>query len=130
LFEKVGDHIHQLDNFRAFKPQAPSNIVWAYATSRMQHLVLFKRTGDHVASDNLKLYHHQAISNIVWEYAAAKVQHPALFNKVGDYLVSLENLKSFNPQSLINVVYGHTGLQECVILDYLRKLETTSLLTT
>ena len=110
LFDKVGSHIALLNNLDAFKPQALSNTVWAYATAGIFHPDLFHKVGDHiVALDHLNDFKPQHLSNIVWGYATAGVlylSHPELFDKLGDHIVSFDNLDDFNEQNILNLVWG------------------------
>jgi predicted transcriptional regulator len=46
LFEKMGDHIDDLNDLNLFKSIA--NILWAYASLDVQNPALFRKMGDHI----------------------------------------------------------------------------------
>jgi hypothetical protein len=46
LFEKMGDHIDDLNDLSLFKSIA--NILWAYASLDVQNPALFRKMGDHI----------------------------------------------------------------------------------
>jgi hypothetical protein len=97
----------------AFKPQALSNIVWAYATAGESHPRLFKQLADHiVAQGDLNSFKPQDISNIVWAYATAGESHPRLFKQLADHIVAQGDLNAFKPQHLSNIVWAYASAGE------------------
>jgi hypothetical protein len=108
-----------LREFESFRSQNLANILWAYATLDIEHPVLFKRVGDHVASDSLKSYIPQDFSNIVRAFATAGVQHAELFETVGDHINKLDDWKSFDPQAISNTVwaYATVGVQHAALFE-------------
>jgi len=113
LFEKMADHVIQLDNLDKFKPQELSNISWAYATADEQHPMLFEKLADHIVRlESLDRYDPQALSNIVWAYATAGESHPHLFKKVADHIITLDKLDKFIPQHISNTVWAYATAEE------------------
>jgi hypothetical protein len=108
LFEKLGDTIANLNDFRSFLPQALSNIVWAYATADIKHHDLFEKVGDVIVElESLDSFNSQTLSNIVWAYATADIQHYELFEKVADSIVDIDNLDTFDSQGFSNIVWAY-----------------------
>jgi len=96
-----------------FKPQALSNIVWAYATANESQPKLFKKFADHISElHNLSQFKPQELSNIVWAYATANESHPKLFKKFADHISELDNLSQFKPQDLSNTVWAYATANE------------------
>eukprot|EP00585_Thalassiosira_rotula_P015366 CAMPEP_0196188116 /NCGR_PEP_ID=MMETSP0911-20130528/41609_1 /TAXON_ID=49265 /ORGANISM="Thalassiosira rotula, Strain GSO102" /LENGTH=80 /DNA_ID=CAMNT_0041459367 /DNA_START=188 /DNA_END=426 /DNA_ORIENTATION=+ len=65
LFKKVANDI-LIRDFKIFKPQELSNIVWAYATAGEFSPRLSKPLSDHIVQRDFKLFKPQDLSDIVW----------------------------------------------------------------
>eukprot|EP00984_Skeletonema_dohrnii_P008274 scaffold3034_cov110-Skeletonema_dohrnii-CCMP3373.AAC.7 len=104
----MADHIVASDSLDQFKPQALSNIMWAYATADVLHATLFEKVANHIVeSDSLDQFDPQALSNTVWAYATAGINHPRLFEKVANHIVASDSLDRFKPQALSNTVWAY-----------------------
>ncbi|KAL7530600.1 hypothetical protein ACHAXR_004948 [Thalassiosira sp. AJA248-18] len=49
---------------------------------------------------------------MLWAYANVKASNPNLFKKVGDHIVALDNLGTFKPQELSNIVWAYATAGE------------------
>ncbi|KAL7450816.1 hypothetical protein ACHAWC_002664 [Mediolabrus comicus] len=110
LFEAMGDQVVAQDHLRDFRPQALSNIVWAYATAGVSHPILFEKVTNHIVELKSldRFTHPQDLSNIVWAYATAGDSHPILFEKIANHIVGLKSLDRFtHPQDVSNTAWAY-----------------------
>lgn len=64
----------------------------------------------------------QAIADKIWALTPDSIQHPGLFKKVGDAVVELDDLKSFDPQTLSNIAWAFaTANNNCLALSLYSK---------
>ena len=107
LFDYIAEQSRGSIDAHEFKPQELSNMLWAYATVKKSHAVLFEAIGDEiVASKHLTGFRPQTLKDIVWAYAKADVRHPKLFEKVANHVINYDSLDEFKPQELSNTVWA------------------------
>ena len=88
-----------------FKPQALSNIPWAFATAGESHPQLFKKLAEEAIKRQAE-FKPQHISNFLWSYATN--------GKIDEHLFSLlipsvkTNLDKFNAQNLANIAWAYS----------------------
>jgi len=107
FFDMLAEEVLSFDSLDEFRPQALSNIVWAYATANEKQPKLFEKVADQIVGlNNLHDFKPQELSNIVWACATLDEKHPRLFKTLADHIVQLDNLNDFWPQALSNIVWA------------------------
>ena len=79
MFRKVGDEIAAREHLRTFNTQEVCNIIWAFATAKHSHSLMFIKIGDVIASDENSGHHSQVKSLNPWHGHSVHLMSPILF---------------------------------------------------
>ncbi len=110
LFNKVAIYICDLDSLTNYTVQNLSVIVWASAKVGCYNEALFDKIAASYCAHNKILLATEAnernISMLIWAYATVESNHPLLFETLTEYVLSLQNLDSFDSFALTNLIWG------------------------
>lgn len=80
-----------------------STLVWSFATSRVQHVGLFKIVAERISAEAHKA-EGQEIANTLWAFATSGVHEEKFMSRMGDEAV--QKLSRFKAQELANVAWA------------------------
>jgi hypothetical protein len=110
LFPNIaGEALQKVNDFNA---RDVSQLVWAFATMKVDDSKLFQSVGDVVAGkDILSSFKFRDLSETVWAFATAKQPHHDMFKKIGDAIISYKHLRGFKPEELSNIAWAFATAQ-------------------
>eukprot|EP00439_Symbiodinium_sp_Y106_P012107 s302_g1.t2 len=91
-----------------FTSQNCSNLVWSFATMRINHEALFDSMAAQVQGWLLSNFDPQHLSNVLWSYAKLAVKNYSLFQSAADEIVKRGvDYLARTPQNLSNSVWAY-----------------------
>ncbi|EJK75706.1 hypothetical protein THAOC_02564 [Thalassiosira oceanica] len=93
---------------RTFKPQALSNVMWAFVKVGAKNSRLFRETGGVISGMDLDSFKPQALANILWSFAKSGEADPELFQVLGNHIV-VRSLNDFWPQDISNIAWAYAN---------------------
>ncbi|EJK70608.1 hypothetical protein THAOC_08020 [Thalassiosira oceanica] len=103
LFDVFGEAAVRI--LHTFKPQALSNILWAFVKVDTKNSRLFQETGGVISGMDLDSFKPQDFANILWSFAKASEADSKLFQALGNHIV-MRSLNDFWPQDVSNIVWA------------------------
>ena len=101
-------------DLKTFNPQAPTNMVWAYAKSGDCDTRLFKKAAEAVIAGDLRKYKPHGLANIAWAYVKAGEMgalDSCLSKEVANSAIA-RDLDTFKPQALSNIAWAYVSVGE------------------